>query len=212
MPRAAARGRSGRRRTGRSSSAIPGPWSRTATSPSRTADLDRAAGRAPLRGVVEQVRDRALDRGRDAVHDRLVEVGRERRRSGRFRRVALDGVRGDAGRAARPRGSLARRLAARELDQLGDQRRHLAELLDDVASRRSRSSGRELVAAREHLDVRAQARQRRPQLVRRVGDELPLRAAESSSAASIVLKLAASRPSSSVAGRRRSAARGRGSR
>src|SRR5205807_357749 len=41
-------------------------------------DLDLAARRAPLGRVVEQVRDRALDRRGDAVDDRLLEVGRER--------------------------------------------------------------------------------------------------------------------------------------
>ena len=52
--------------------------------------------------------------------------------------------------------------------------------------------------ARQHLDVRAQAGERRSQLVRGVLDELALARADSSSAASIVLKLVASRLSSSV--------------
>ncbi len=66
-------------------------------------------------------------------------------------------------------------LASRELDQLGDQRRHLAELLDDVAQQSLALSGGKRAVAREHLDVRPQARERRSQLVRRVGDELALR-------------------------------------
>ena len=39
-------------------------------------DLDLAARRAPLRRVVEEVRDRALDRRGGAVDHRLLEVGR----------------------------------------------------------------------------------------------------------------------------------------
>ena len=66
-------------------------------------------------------------------------------------------------------------LAARQLGQLGDQRRHLGELRDHVVRAAcSRSSGGRLGPRREHLDVRPQARQRRAQLVRRVLDELAL--------------------------------------
>src|SRR5207248_5103908 len=67
-------------------------------------------------------------------------------------------------------------LAACKLDQLGDQRRHLTELLDDVAQEPLALTRWQRALAREHLDVRAQARDRRSQLVRRVRDELPLRA------------------------------------
>ena len=38
-------------------------------------DLDLAVGRAPLGGVVEEVRDRPLDARRNAVDERLLEVG-----------------------------------------------------------------------------------------------------------------------------------------
>ena len=55
------RGRSGRRRAGGRSGAIPGPWSRTVSSPSRSATSTVAARRAPLRRVVEQVGDRAVE-------------------------------------------------------------------------------------------------------------------------------------------------------
>ena len=65
-------------------------------------------------------------------------------------------------------------LAARELGQLADQLGHLAELLDHVAQELRALRRRQPLARREHLDVRAQARQRRPQLVRGVLDELPL--------------------------------------
>ena len=40
-------------------------------------DLDVAVRRAPLRRVVEQVRDCALDRRRHSLHRRLLQVGRE---------------------------------------------------------------------------------------------------------------------------------------
>ena len=60
-----------------------------------------------------------------------------------------------------------------------------------------RSSGASAPLAREHLDVRAQARQRRAQLVRGVGTSCRCARADSSSASSIVLKLPASRLSSS---------------
>jgi hypothetical protein len=63
---------------------------------------------------------------------------------------------------------------ASELDQLGDERRHLGQLLDDVGEQPLALRSREPPPAREHLDVGAQAGQRRAQLVRRVGDELPL--------------------------------------
>ena len=87
---------------------------------------------------------------------------------------ALDRVRGDEVEADVLR--LGRRLVApRELDQLGDQRRHLRQLLGDVAQQCLPVRGGHGLVAREHLDVRAQAGQRRAQLVRRVGDELPLR-------------------------------------
>ncbi len=137
-------------------------------------DLDLAAGRAPLGRVVEQVRDRALDRRRDAVDDRLPKVGRE----GDARPVpacALDGVRGEE---VEPHLLRLRRLplAARELDQLGDEGRHLVQLLDDVSEQPLTLARRQRALARQHLDVRSQARERRPQLVRRVGDELALRA------------------------------------
>ena len=65
-------------------------------------------------------------------------------------------------------------LAARELGQLADQLGHLAELRDDVGQELLALPGRQPVAHREHLDVRPQARQRRPQLVRGVLHELAL--------------------------------------
>ena len=136
------------------------------------ADLDVAAGRAPLGRVVEQIGDRALDRRRHAVHGRFLQV----RQEGHLRLVSactLDRVRGEQVEAHLLRlGDVL--LPAREVDQLGDQRRHLAELLDQVVQEPLALSRWERAIARQHLDVRAQAGQRRAQLVRRVGDELPL--------------------------------------
>jgi hypothetical protein len=48
----------------------------------------------------------------------------------------------------------------RELDQLGDEGRHLAELLDDVRDQAAALAIRELSVVDEHLDVRPQARER----------------------------------------------------
>ena len=71
---------------------------------------------------------------------------------------------------------LDRRLvAACELDELRDQRGHLRQLLGHVAEQLLALPHRQRLVAGEHLDVRAQARQRRPQLVRGIRDELALR-------------------------------------
>jgi hypothetical protein len=65
--------------------------------------------------------------------------------------------------------------AARELDHVRDQPRQLVDLLVDVLHQLAAIAVGDLAAALEELDVRPQARQRRAQLVRRVGHELPLR-------------------------------------
>ena len=69
----------------------------------------------------------------------------------------------------------------RELDHVGDEAVELVHLVDDRARDASCSSSRTL-AALEQLGVRADARQRRAELVRRVGDELSLRARASARA------------------------------
>ena len=51
----------------------------------------------------------------------------------------------------------------------------LVELADDVGAQVGQVLGREPIGVLEHLDVRAQARDRRAQLVARVGDEVALR-------------------------------------
>jgi hypothetical protein len=65
-------------------------------------------------------------------------------------------------------------LRTRELDELGDECRHLPELLDDVRQKPAPLPRRKRPVARENLDVRPYARQRRAQLVGRVRDELAL--------------------------------------
>ena len=71
--------------------------------------------------------------------------------------------------------SLGSRSPCESSHELGDQGRHLVELLDDVPHQRLPLGGREPSSAGKHLDVRAQAGERRAELVRRVRDELALR-------------------------------------
>ena len=85
----------------------------------------------------------------------------------------------------------------REVDQVADQAGELLELLDDVGEQRLALVVGDQVGVGEDLDVGADARDRRAQFVRCIGDELALRAQRSSSASSIWLKLRASAASSS---------------
>ena len=193
-----ARGRSGRTRTAGRPRRSRGRGRARVTSPSRTRHLDGAAGRAPLRRVVEQVADRALERRGHAADERLAAGRSSKTTLGPVAPRALDRACGDEvepdvlglGRVllARARARPARRSAPSS--------RRAARRTS--ASSCSRSPGGSAPSLREHLDVRAQARQRRAQLVRRVGDELPLRARRLlERARACVLKLAASRLSSS---------------
>ena len=136
-------------------------------------DLDLAAGGAPLRRVVEQVPDRSLDGRRNALdHGRLqLDVVDD---LGPVATSSLDHIRDQEVEpyVLRLRGHL---LGPCELDELRDERRHLPELLDDVREQPGAILGRKHPVSSEDLDVRAHARERRSELVRRVGDELPLR-------------------------------------
>ena len=67
------------------------------------------------------------------------------------------------------------RAAPRELEQAADERTHLLRLAVEIVEQRAALLGVELDVAAQDVDVRLQARQRRTQLVRRVGDEAPLR-------------------------------------
>ena len=109
------------------------------------------------------------------MDDRLVEVGLELDPRPVATR-ALDRVGGDQVEA-HVSGRLGHRLGpslAGELDQLADQGGHLVDLLDEVVQQLLARLRRQLVPAREDLDVRLQAGERRAQLVRGVGHELPL--------------------------------------
>ena len=136
-------------------------------------DLDLAAGGAPLRRVVEQVPDRSLDGRRNALdHGRLqLDVVDD---LGPVATSSLDHIRDQEVEpyVLRLRGHL---LGPCELDELRDERRHLPELLDDVREQPGAILGRKHPVSCEDLDVRAHARERRSELVRCVGDELPLR-------------------------------------
>ena len=108
----------------------------------------------------------------DSLHGRLLKVGRERDR----RAVAPCPLHCLGGNEIEPHLFRFLRLlfATRKIDQLGDQRRHLGQLLDDVGEQTFPFAWRKRAFAGEHLDVRAQARQRRAQLVRRICDQLAL--------------------------------------
>ena len=170
------RGRSGRRRARGRPPAMPGPRSRTVSSPSRRRTSTTAPGglhfaalssrfatarssragtpcdqrrlQRGLEGHARRVPARPLDRGRDEpVQPHVLDAG---------------GASGSSSRASSTRSptsavsssSWATRSAAQPLAVPGVRR----------------------AAAREHLEVRAQRGERRPQLVRGVGDELALRA------------------------------------
>ena len=141
----------------------------------RRRDLDRAAARRMAGGVVEQVVDRAAEA-----------LGHARRRPP----ARATGSKRDAGEVA-PRARRAtpsttwssrtssavaeRQVAAGELDQVADQRAQLLALLDARRRAAARARPRSRLLVREqHLDVRAQARDRRAQLVGGVGDQLAL--------------------------------------
>ena len=70
---------------------------------------------------------------------------------------------------------VARVLAARELEQPRDEIPHLVRLALEVGIEPVSRVGREPVLLLQHVDVRLDARQRRAQLVRGVGDEAALR-------------------------------------
>jgi hypothetical protein len=108
------------------------------------------------------------------VDDRFLEVGRKRH-AGTVAADALHGIRGHEVEADVLRLG-GRLLAAREHHQLADQRRQLLELLDDVGEKPLPLARRKFLLARQHLDVRSQARERRAQLVGSVQHELTLRA------------------------------------
>ena len=139
-------------------------------------DLHRAVGGTPLRGVVEQVGHGTLQGARLTLDPPRAQVGVERERRGP-QLHAIDRVRHDVGEVHRL-GIVVQRLVARQLDEVADQGRELLDLGADVGH----DLHRLLVAQRaarlarlgQELDVGAQAREGRAQLVSGVGHEAPL--------------------------------------
>ncbi len=69
---------------------------------------------------------------------------------------------------------VARLRSARQLDDVADERRQLVELRDDVGPQALAIGLRQLVGVLQHLDVRAQAGDRRTQLVAGVRHQVTL--------------------------------------
>ena len=129
-------------------------------------------GRAVLQGVVDQVVDGPPQARGDAEQQGRGELGVERGLGG-VPVGALDGLADDEVQA-HVLGVRWGLLAAGEFDEVVDEQRQLLDLLDDVAEQLLALGGVDVGGLLEDLDVGAQARDRRAQLVRGVGDELAL--------------------------------------
>ncbi len=190
--RAPARGRSGRRRAARSSGAMPGPWSRTDSSPSRSPHVDR---RRPAGSTWPRCRAGSPPRGPAARARRPRASGRARSAKRVARRVARARARPPPRRArrgapprARAPGSSSRARSTRSDDQRGQlaragrRRRRAASRGRARRARRPRRSSTSRLVRSEVSGVRsscdASATSRR------------CARWECSSASSIVLKLA----------------------
>ena len=138
------------------------------------AHLDRRVGAGELDGVVEQVVDGAVKARRHAVDERRLELDLEAH-GGRVAARPLDRL-GDEHVQAHVLALIEALGLARELDQVVDERGELLELVDEIRGEARAVAGRQLVGSLEQLDVRAQARHRRAQLVRGVGDQPSLHA------------------------------------
>ncbi len=135
--------------------------------------LHRAAGRAPLDRVVDQVRHGPVDAPRVSPHHGRLRPHAELDAVPRSRPRALDDGLHDLVQAHLA-GQLARRRAARELHHVGHEGGQLVELGDHVRPQRLALVGRQAVGLPQRLDVGAQAGDRRAQLVAGVGHELAL--------------------------------------
>ena len=161
------------------------------------ADLDSSAGWAPFARVVEHVDDRTLELLSPAFRARRLEVKVDRD-IGRPQPGPVDG--GGHHSIEVDLCGLLRRCVrvAGELDKVVHEGGQLSHLLGDVGEQPATLVFGHARSARQHLDVRAQARQGRLQLVARVSDEFALLLpGHVQSAASIALRLEARRPSSS---------------
>ena len=169
------RGRSGRRRAGRSSSADAGAVVAHRQLAVAQSHLDRAR---PAGSTWPRCRAGWRPRGRAARATPRDQRARARPRSaiaGAWRRARSTAAATSSSRRTSSALGVAL-LVARELDEVADQRGQLLELARTRSAAGARGRPRRRAAARQHLEVGAQRGQRRAQLVRRVGDELALRA------------------------------------
>ena len=151
---------------------MPGPWSRTPTVPPATSTSTTSPAGLHLAALSSRL---VTARSSRAGTPRT-SVGCGDEPEADVVRVALgplDGVGHEHVEAHVV--LLGRRLAvARELDDVAHERRHLVELAVHVALELAAALVGQRSRPQQHLEVRAQARERRAQLVRRVGDELAL--------------------------------------
>ena len=140
--------------------------------PVRHPHRDRAVGRSPLGGVVEQVGDGALD-GPGLALDPPGQGGHVELAARRAEPDPRDGPVDHLGEVEGLH-DLGQRLVAGELDEVADEVRQLLDLGADVVEELGLLLGREpagLVGLGEQVEVRAQRGERRPQLVAGVGHQ-----------------------------------------
>ena len=147
---------------------MPGPWSLTATAPASTCDVDRLPGVVELGGVVEQVGHGPLDGGLLGADRRF--VGDDGEAPSRATLESFDDPPHDvAERELRRR--LVGRDAAGDRDDLVDEVDHLLDLAVEVGDDLLAVVVGKIGVPAQHVEVRAQARQRRAQFVPGVLDE-----------------------------------------
>ena len=154
---------------------MPGPRSRTVSSPSRRRTSIGAPGGLHFAALSSRFATARSSRDGHALDERRLELGGEVT-PGAWRRARSTAARDqpvephvlDRGRVGL--------LVAGELDEVADERGQLLELRDHVGAQPLAVAGVRRPAAGQHLEVRAQRGERRAQLVRGVGDELALRA------------------------------------
>ena len=178
-PRARAppsRGRSGRRRAGGRPSSMPGPWSRTVSSPSRSRTSTAPSGGLHLAALSSRLATARSSRAALAGDHARLERRSSNATCGRVAARALD--RGghelvEPQRLGRLAGASPSRASSTRSPTSSPSSSSWATR---SRRRRSRSAAGSSRWRAEHLEVGAQRGQRRAQLVRRVGDELALRA------------------------------------
>src|SRR6185503_6373041 len=135
-------------------------------------DLDHTAGGTPLPGVVQKICDGARDARTNPAHGRLFEDGVE----ADLRVAAAHVVDRFADDLVEPNilDRKGRLFVARKVDEIAHQRRQAFDLTDELYEHLLALLWIGRLPAREQLEIRAQAGERRSQLVRGVGDELAL--------------------------------------